>query len=97
MTSLSRYLEEAAFYISICSSVFIFLWLFSRCIMDIVSSIVFISCFKMYYGHSFFYCFHFMSFLKDMFREFRFVFCVYEVFPTFFKSCVEVSVGSAMT
>ena len=44
MTSLSRYLEEAAFSISISSSVFIFLWLFSRCIMDIVSSIVFISC-----------------------------------------------------
>ena len=43
MTSLSRYLEEAAFSISISSSVFIFLWLFSWCIMDIVSSIVFIS------------------------------------------------------
>ena len=38
------YLEEAAFSVSICSSVFIFLWLFSRCIMDMVSSIVFISC-----------------------------------------------------
>ena len=44
MTSLSRYLEEAAFNISISSSVFIFLLLFSRCIMDIVSFIVFISC-----------------------------------------------------
>ena len=44
MTLLSRYLEEAAFSISISSSVFIFLWLFSRSIMDIVSSIVFISC-----------------------------------------------------
>ena len=44
MTSLSRYLEEAAFNISIASSVFIFQCLFSRCIMDIVSSIVFISC-----------------------------------------------------
>ena len=42
MTSLSRYLEEAAFSISI--SVFIFLRLFSRCIMGIVFSIVFISC-----------------------------------------------------
>ena len=30
MTSLGRYLEEAAFNISISSSVFIFLWLFSR-------------------------------------------------------------------
>ena len=44
MTSLSRCLEEAAFSISISSCVFIFLWLFSRCIMDIVSSIVYISC-----------------------------------------------------
>ena len=44
MPSLSRYLEESAFSISISSSVLIFLWLFSRCIMDIVSSIVFISC-----------------------------------------------------
>ena len=44
MTSLSRCLEEAAFSISISSSELIFLWLFSRCIMDIVSSIVFISC-----------------------------------------------------
>ena len=44
MTSLSTYLEEAAFNFSISSSVFIFLWLFSRCIMDIVSSIVFFSC-----------------------------------------------------
>ena len=40
MTSLSRYLEEAAFSISISSSVFIFLWLFSRCIMDIVTVIL---------------------------------------------------------
>ena len=44
MTSLSRYLEEAPFSISISSSVFIFLWLFSKCIMDIVSFIVFNSC-----------------------------------------------------
>ena len=49
--------------------------------------------FNMYYGHSFFYCFHFMSFVKDMFREFGFAFCVSEVFPMFFESCVEVSVG----
>ena len=47
--------------------------------MDIVSSIVFISC---------------PSF-KDMFREFGFAFCISEVFPMFFKSCVEVSVGSS--
>ena len=39
----ARYLEDAAFSISISSSVFIFLWLFSRCIMDIVSSIISIS------------------------------------------------------
>ena len=44
MTSLSRYLQEAGFSISISSSAFIFLWMFSRCIMDIVSSIVFIPC-----------------------------------------------------
>ena len=44
MTSLSMYLEDAAFSISISSSVFIFQWLFSRCIMDIISSTVFISC-----------------------------------------------------
>ena len=44
MTSLSSYLEKAAFSISIPSSVFIFLCLFSRCIIDIVSSIVSISC-----------------------------------------------------
>ena len=49
---------------------------------------------KVYYGHSFFYCFHFMSLVKDMFREFGFAFCISEVFPMFFKSCVEVSVGS---
>ena len=30
-----------------------------------------------------------------MFREFRFAFCISEVFPMFFKSCVEVSVGSS--
>ena len=51
--------------------------------------------FKVYYGHGLFYCFHFMSFLKDMFREFGFTLCVSEVFPMFFKSCVEVSVGSS--
>ena len=44
MTSLSRYLEEAAYNISIYSSVFIFLWLFSSCVMDIVPSIVLIAC-----------------------------------------------------
>ena len=69
MTLLSTYLEEAAFSISISSSVFIFLWLFLM-------------------------CFHFMSFFKDMFREFGFAFCVSEIVPMFFKSCVEVSVGS---
>ena len=45
--------------------------------------------FEVYYGHSFFYCFHFMSFVKDMFREFGFAFCISEVFPMFFKSCVD--------
>ena len=75
MTSLSRYLEEAGFSISISSSVFIFLWLFSRCIMD--NSI------------------DLMSFVKDMFREFGFVFCVSEIFPLFFKSCIKVSIGSS--
>jgi hypothetical protein len=44
MTSLSRYLEETAFSISIFSSVFVLLLLFSRCIMDMASSFVFISC-----------------------------------------------------
>ena len=39
--------------------------------------------------------FHFMFFLKDMFREFGLTFCVSEVFPMFFKSCVEVSVFSS--
>ena len=92
MTSLSRCLEEAAFSISITSSVFIFLWLFSTCIMDTKKYHVFA---PMYYGHSFFYCFHFMSFVKDMFRDFRFAFCVSEVFPMFFESCVEVSIGSS--
>ena len=38
ITSLNRYLEESAFSILISSSVFIFLWLFSRCIMDMMSS-----------------------------------------------------------
>ena len=47
--------------------------------MDIVSSIFF----------------YFMSFVKDMFREFGFAFCVSEVFPMFFKSCVEVYIGSS--
>ena len=79
MTSLSRYLEEAAFNILISSSMFIFLRLFSRCIMNIVSSVVFIS----------------WPIVKDVFREFGFAFCVSEVFPTFFESCVEVSVGSS--
>ena len=36
-----------------------------------------------------------MSFVKDMFREFGFAFCVSEVFPMSFESCVEVSVGSS--
>ena len=40
MTSLSSVFGGAAFSILISSSVFIFLWLFSRCIMDLVSSIV---------------------------------------------------------
>ena len=44
MTSLSRFSEETVFSILISSSVLIFLWLFSWCIMDIVSFIVFISC-----------------------------------------------------
>ena len=48
---------------------------------------------KVYYGHGFFYCFRFVPFLKDVFREFGFVFCVSEIFSKFFKSCVEVSVG----
>ena len=51
--------------------------------------------FKVYYGHSFRYCFHFMSFVKDMLREFGFVFCISKVLPMFFESCVEVSVGSS--
>ena len=36
-----------------------------------------------------------MSFVKDMFREFGFAFCVSEIFSMFFESCVEVSVGSS--
>ena len=64
MTSLSRYLEEAPFSISISSSVFVL---------------------KVCYGHGFFYCFHFMSSLKDKFREFGFAFCVSKVFHMFFK------------
>ena len=36
-----------------------------------------------------------MSFVTDMFIEFGFAFCVPEVFPMFFESCVEVSVGSS--
>ena len=36
-----------------------------------------------------------MSFVKDMFREFGFAFCISELFPMFFKSCVEISVGSS--
>jgi len=47
--------------------------------------------FKVHYGLSFFYCFHFIFFVKDIFREFGFAFCVSEVFPMFFKS----SVGSS--
>ena len=48
--------------------------------------------FKVYYGHSFFYCSHFMSFPKDMVREFVLAFCVFEIFPVFFESCVKVPV-----
>jgi hypothetical protein len=51
--------------------------------------------FKVYYAHGFFYCFHFMTFLKDMFRESEFAFCVSEIFHMFFKSRVEVSVVSS--
>ena len=47
--------------------------------MKLVSSIGFIS----------------LSFHRDMFGEFGFAFSVFEVFPMFFKSCVEVSVGSS--
>ena len=36
-----------------------------------------------------------MSFVKDMFREFGFAFSISEVFPMFFESCVEDSVGSS--
>ena len=44
MTSLSGYLDKTAFTISISLSVFIVLGFFvSKCIMDIVSFIVFIS------------------------------------------------------
>ena len=46
--------------------------------------------FEVYYEHSFFYCFHFMSFPKDMFREFGLALCVSEIFPVFFKSYIEV-------
>ena len=38
-----------------------------------------------------------MSFVKDMFRKFGFAFCVSEIFPIFFESCVEFSVGSSYT
>ena len=55
-----------------------------------ISSNVFI--FMLYYGHGFFYCFHFISFLKDMFREFGFTFCVSEIFPMLSKFYVEVVV-----
>jgi hypothetical protein len=51
--------------------------------------------FLVYYGHSFFYCFHFMFLVKDMFREFGFAYCVFEIFPMFFKFSIEVSVGSS--
>ena len=36
-----------------------------------------------------------MSFVKDIFREFGFAFCIPEIFPMFLESCVEVSVGSS--
>ena len=41
------------------------------------------------------FSFHFMTFLKNMFREFGFPFCLSEVFPMFFKSCDEISVSSS--
>ena len=40
-------------------------------------------------------CFHFMSFITKMLRELGMAFCISEVFPILFKSCVEVSVGSS--
>ena len=45
---------------------------------------------KVYYGHIFFYCFHFMSFLKEMLREFGFSFCIFAIFAVFFKSHIKV-------
>ena len=33
-----------------------------------------------------------MSFVKDIIGEFGIAFCVCEVFPMFFKSCVKVSI-----
>ena len=48
----------------------------SRCLEEAAFSISFYSSvyfsmvvFEVYYGHSFFYCFHVMSFVKDMFRR----------------------------
>jgi hypothetical protein len=35
-----------------------------------------------------------MSFLKDIFREFEFAFCVSEIVPMFINSCVKIPVGS---
>jgi hypothetical protein len=36
-----------------------------------------------------------MSFVKGMFGEFGYAFCISEVFPMFFESCVEVSICSS--
>jgi len=36
-----------------------------------------------------------MSYVKNMFRNFVFAFCVSEVFPMFFEPFVEVSIGSS--
>ena len=55
--SLSRYLEEAAFSILISSSVFIFLWLFSSFIMDIIFSIVFVGILYFYIGNTDLLCY----------------------------------------
>ena len=39
--------------------------------------------FRVNYEHSFFYCFHFMSFSKGMVREYGLTFRVSEIFPVF--------------
>ena len=43
----------------------------------------------------FFNTFHLMTFPYDAVRVFRFIFCVYNIFPMFSKSCVKVSVCSS--